>query len=179
MSADTWPPFSLILFINQQDEYEELLRYAVVTPKLDMLSVQMKQQRASRLSAAGGSKDDTKSQHLPGIVSSCCMGNAVIHTIHHDWLTEIEHEPFQTLSTSNNWPSERIWHQNMEKTCHVCLSALYFHLVSQASYRFVILYPYRFPLQYPHLKHSISFFPCCVSHLRFSTLTVMEQCTRM
>uniref|UniRef100_A0A3Q1AMA3 Centrosomal protein POC5 n=1 Tax=Amphiprion ocellaris TaxID=80972 RepID=A0A3Q1AMA3_AMPOC len=50
-----------------QDEYEELLRYAVVTPKLDTLTnVQQKQLSTSHLSAGGRtslSKDDTKSQH--------------------------------------------------------------------------------------------------------------------
>lgn len=50
-----------------QDEYEELLRYAVVTSKLDPLtSAQFKQLSTSRLRAddrASQSKDDAKSQH--------------------------------------------------------------------------------------------------------------------
>ncbi|XP_028271006.1 centrosomal protein POC5 isoform X2 [Parambassis ranga] len=53
-----------------QDEYEELLRYAVVTPKLDTLTrVQLKQQSTSHLSRDGDrvsqSKAGTKSLHLP------------------------------------------------------------------------------------------------------------------
>ncbi|XP_004544507.3 centrosomal protein POC5 isoform X1 [Maylandia zebra] len=48
-----------------QDEYEELLRYAVITPKFDALGVQLKQQSTSHLSAAGGNKDGTKFQRVP------------------------------------------------------------------------------------------------------------------
>ncbi|KAM9391902.1 centrosomal protein POC5 [Pholidichthys leucotaenia] len=48
-----------------QDEYEELLRYAVITPKLETLgNVGKMQQSTSHLSAEGQSKDDNTSGHL-------------------------------------------------------------------------------------------------------------------
>ncbi|XP_069565488.1 centrosomal protein POC5 [Brachyistius frenatus] len=48
-----------------QDEYEELLRYAVVTPKLETFAiVQQKHPSNVHLVADGRSKDSTKSKHL-------------------------------------------------------------------------------------------------------------------
>lgn len=53
-----------------QDEYEELLRYAVVTPKPETPArTRMQQLSTSRLSAEGRTsqrKDDRKSQHPAG-----------------------------------------------------------------------------------------------------------------
>lgn len=60
------------LLINSQDEYEELLRYAVVAPKLDTLTGahMQRQLNTSYVSADGRTsqrKDDTKSQRPAGI----------------------------------------------------------------------------------------------------------------
>lgn len=64
----------VLLSVAQQDEYEELLRYAVVTPKLDTLtSAYLHRLSTSHLCTEGrGSqrKDDTKSQRSAGIMAS-------------------------------------------------------------------------------------------------------------
>lgn len=60
--------------MGQQDEYEELLRYAVVTPKIETLTgARMQQPSSSYLSAEGRTsqrKHDTKSQHPAGTLDS-------------------------------------------------------------------------------------------------------------
>lgn len=60
--------------MDEQDEYEELLRYAVVTPKLETLtSAHLQKLSTSYLSAEGRTsqrKDDTKSQRTAGILGS-------------------------------------------------------------------------------------------------------------
>lgn len=59
-----------MLLMYAQDEYEELLRYAVVTPKLETpTSTRMLQLSTSHLSAEGRTsqrKDDRKSQRPAG-----------------------------------------------------------------------------------------------------------------
>lgn len=64
----------LLLFMDQQDEYEELLRYAVVAPKIETLtSAHMQQPSTSYLSAEGRTsqrKHDAKSQRPAGILDS-------------------------------------------------------------------------------------------------------------
>lgn len=61
----------------QQDEYEELLRYAVVTPKLETLTAaHMQRLGVSHLFAEGRApqrKDEPKSQPPAGIQGSSCV----------------------------------------------------------------------------------------------------------
>lgn len=70
--------------MDQQDEYEELLRYAVITPKLEKLtSAHLQRLSTSHLSAEGRSsqtKDDTKSERPAGIF--LYAGHIHTHTFH-------------------------------------------------------------------------------------------------
>lgn len=72
--------WSLLRFMDQQDEYEELLRYAVVTPKLDPhTSAHLQLLSTSHPPAEGRSslrKDGTKPQRPAGTLSH----TANIHT---------------------------------------------------------------------------------------------------
>lgn len=60
----------ILLSMDQQDEYEELLRYAVVTPKMETFtSANMQRLSTSYLSAEGRTphrKDDGRSQRTAG-----------------------------------------------------------------------------------------------------------------
>lgn len=81
------PTVHFLLFMDQQDEYEELLRYAVVTPKFETLtSAHLKHLSTSYLSADGRTshrKDDIESQHPAGIlvqVPLVCRTHSYTHT---------------------------------------------------------------------------------------------------
>lgn len=78
---------SYLLFINSQDEYEELLRYAVVAPKLETLtSAYMQRQLSTSYVSADGRtaqrKDDTKSLRPAGIGFFLTARQHYRHTVH-------------------------------------------------------------------------------------------------
>lgn len=61
------------MYMNQQDEYEELLHYAIVTPKLETFtSFHLKPPSTSDLPAERmtSQRKDDGSQHLTGVLFS-------------------------------------------------------------------------------------------------------------
>lgn len=152
--------------MDWQDEYEDLLRYAVVTPKVETItSAYLHRLSTSHLSAEGQGhqrKDGTKSPRPAGI-SLVCKPHTQTHT--HSYFTK----PFwqkPNLSLSRYWPYQMISCQKgfgfttWRKMWCIFLYASYFQLVNQCSQDTYDISlsdctPHLFPLRYPHLKQSI------------------------
>lgn len=80
--------------MDEHDEYEELLHYAVVAPKLKMFNAaQLKPLSTSDISAErlNSQRNEDPSQRSAGILFSSLMQNRILDTFSQSLLTEMQH----------------------------------------------------------------------------------------
>lgn len=85
------------MYMNEQDEYEELLHYAVVAPKLEMFtSAPLKLPSTSDLSTErlNSQRKEDISQPSAGILFSSWIQNSVIVIFSHILLTSVKNAQF-------------------------------------------------------------------------------------
>lgn len=80
--------------MDEHDEYEELLHYAVVTPKLEMFNTaHLKPLSTSDISVErlNSQRNEDPSQRSAGILFSSLMQNSLLGTFPQSLPTEIQH----------------------------------------------------------------------------------------
>lgn len=80
--------------MDEHDEYEELLHYAVVAPKLEMFNIApLKPLSTSDISAErlNPQRNEDPSHCSAGILFSSLMQNGILDTFSQSLLTEIQH----------------------------------------------------------------------------------------